>query len=290
MTQRMVDVNGVSLCVETFGDPADPAILLIHGAGASMMGWPDGFCAGLASGGRYVIRFDQRDTGRATSWPAGEPTYGLRDLAQDAVGLLDVLHIDKAHVVGRSMGGGVALIVAIDYPERVVTLTLTCTTPGEGAGGVPLPGMSAQFLAAVPDEPAGSTVEDVVDFLVKVMHAYEGGTAQFDEPTTRGLLREDVLRTRSIESALVNHFRIDVDGPRSGGFDSIAVPTLIVHGERDPVFPLEHGQAFLALIEDAELMVMPDVGHEIPPRMWGPVISRILAHTARSRASEPSPV
>src|SRR6266542_1607447 len=110
--ERIVKANGVDLCVETFGNPADPAVLLIMGASASMDWWEDGFCERLAAGGRYVIRYDQRDTGRSVTDPPGAPTYRFVDLCEDAVGVLDALGVEAAHVVGVSMGGGVAQLVA----------------------------------------------------------------------------------------------------------------------------------------------------------------------------------
>ena len=130
MTVRLLSVGEVDLCVETFGSPSDPTILLIHGACASMLWWPQAFCAALADRGRHVVRYDNRDTGRSTHYPPGRPPYSLRDLADDAVGLLDALAVPDAHVVGRSMGGGVAMVAALDHPERVATLTLVGTTTG----------------------------------------------------------------------------------------------------------------------------------------------------------------
>ncbi|XP_021300490.1 uncharacterized protein LOC110428893, partial [Herrania umbratica] len=138
----MVRVGDVELCIETFGSPADPTVLLVHGSCASMLWWPRALCEQLAARGRHVVRYDSRDTGRSTSFPVGEPPYGLRDLADDAVGLLDALRIDVAHVVGRSTGGAVALVAALDHPGRVASLTLIgCTT-----GDDDLPPMSPAFL------------------------------------------------------------------------------------------------------------------------------------------------
>ena len=129
--ERLVQANGVELGVQTFGSPADPTVLLIHGACASMLWWPEELCHLLADRGLHVVRFDSRDTGRSTHYPAGAPPYGLRDLADDAVGLLDALGIPVAHLVGRSMGGGTAIIAALDHPDRVATLTLVGTTNGD---------------------------------------------------------------------------------------------------------------------------------------------------------------
>jgi len=126
---RIVHVNGVRLCVETFGEPRDPAALLIGGAGSSMDWWEDGFCSRLAVGLRLVIRFDSRDTGRSTSYPPGTPPYTVADLAADAVGLLDRLAVDRAHIVGISMGGAIGQRLAIEHADRVASLTLISTSP-----------------------------------------------------------------------------------------------------------------------------------------------------------------
>jgi pimeloyl-ACP methyl ester carboxylesterase len=128
--EKILRANGVNLCVETFGDPADPAILLIHGAATPMHGWEDEFCESLAAARRFVIRYDHRDTGRSVSYEPGAPQYTLRDLTADAVGLLDTFDLGSAHLVGRSMGGGIAMLAALDYPDRVTSLTLVGTSPG----------------------------------------------------------------------------------------------------------------------------------------------------------------
>src|SRR5215831_5297279 len=132
--QKMVRANGVDLCVETFGDQADPAILLIGGAAASMDYWDDRFCQLIADGGRFVIRYDNRDTGQSVSYPAGQPGYSLSDLMADALGVLDTFGLVSAHIVGISMGGGIGQQLAVRHPGRVDSLTLISTSPG-GPGG-----------------------------------------------------------------------------------------------------------------------------------------------------------
>src|SRR6201999_3186498 len=122
--ETMIEANGVALCAETFGEPDAPAVLLIHGASASMLWWAEERCERIAADGRFVIRYDNRDTGRSVSYPAGRPEYSLLDMAGDAVGVLDAFGIEQAHVVGRSMGGGIALLAD---PARVSTLTLVTT-------------------------------------------------------------------------------------------------------------------------------------------------------------------
>src|SRR3954465_2494213 len=133
MTERMVEANGVELCTEPFGDPADPPILLIMGLGASMLWWEEGFCQLLADGGRFVVRYDHRDTGRSVTYELGRPGYSGAGLVADAVGVLDAYEIPVAHLVGVSAGGAFAQLLALDHPDRVSSLVLISTPP-------PLPG------------------------------------------------------------------------------------------------------------------------------------------------------
>ena len=144
MPERMIEANGVELCTEAFGDPADPPILLIMGIGASMLWWEEDFCRMLAGAGRFVIRYDHRDTGRSTTCEPGRPEYTGADLTDDAVGVLDGLGISAAHLVGVSAGGGIAQEVALDSPNRVLSLTLMSTSPVT-PGDRDLPPPSADF-------------------------------------------------------------------------------------------------------------------------------------------------
>jgi pimeloyl-ACP methyl ester carboxylesterase len=136
--ERVLRVNGIELCAQVFGSAADPALLLIGGAASSMDWWEDGFCERLAAGGRRVIRYDQRDTGRSTHDAPGAPTYTPADLIADAVALLDALEVQRAHIAGISMGGGIAMRIALDHPERIASLTLLSTTgPRDPRGAAP---------------------------------------------------------------------------------------------------------------------------------------------------------
>ena len=270
--ERIVRANGVDLCVETFGDAGDEAVLLIHGACASMLWWERELCEAIASHRRFVIRFDNRDTGRSTYYPPGAPAYSLSDMARDAIGILDALDVPSAHVVGRSMAGGIALVLGVDHSERVKSLTFLTTTPG----GDDLPPMSDEFLAETTRQPNLSDSEQLVDYIVSVLRAYSGGSPYFDEPATRALAHQDVARTLSMASALQNHFAIEIDGPATGGFGDIVAPTLVVHGERDPVFPLAHGEALRDAVPGSELLVLPEAGHELPRALWQRFISAML--------------
>ena len=184
--EKIVQANGVDVCVQTFGDRADSPILLIHGATTSMLGWEDEFCERLAAGSRFIIRYDQRDTGRSVSYEPGAPQYTLRDLVADAVGLFDAFDLESAHLVARSMGGQLAMLAALDYPDRIASLTLIGTSPG----GSDLPPMSEAFLAYTggTENPDWSDREAVIDHVLGMLRVFSGGSDHLDETTMRDLV------------------------------------------------------------------------------------------------------
>src|SRR4051812_14758820 len=145
MTENLIEIDGIALCAEGFGDPADAPVLLITGIGASMLWWDEAFCAVLAAGGRFVIRYDHRDTGRSTSYAPGRPAYTGDDLVADAARVLDGYGIARAHVVGVSMGGALAQLLALDHPDRVASLMLMSTSPAGPAHD--LPGVAEPYRA-----------------------------------------------------------------------------------------------------------------------------------------------
>ena len=266
-TEKLYAVNGVELCAETFGDPADPAILLIHGATASMLWWDAELCRLLADRGRYVIRYDQRDTGRSTSYPVGRPGYSQRDLAADAIGLLDALGVDRAHVVGQSWSGGIALVLGVDYPSRVATVTFVSTTTG--ADGLPPPTLAHS-------DDSELSLEDRV---VRAIAAEELG--YFEEPFARDLVRRDMARARDYQASMTNHYLASADGPVGGGFGELSMPVLVVHGELDPVLPLPHGEAIRDAVPGARFVVLPAAGHGVPRRLWSELVDAVIEHTGR---------
>jgi pimeloyl-ACP methyl ester carboxylesterase len=277
--ERLLDVNGVQLCAETFGDPGDQAILLIQGACASMLWWEAELCQRIAAHRRFVIRYDSRDTGRSTSYPPGRPAYSLAGLAADALGLLDVLGVEQAHVVCRSMSGGIGLIIGVDHPDRAASLTfVTTSTCGPG-----LPAPSAGLAARVPAAPDPADPAAVANFLTGQMRAYSGGSPYFDEAATHALAQRDVARARDIAATLVNHYAMDIDGPERGGFADITAPTLVVHGELDPVFPLPHGRALRDAIPGARLLILRGAGHDVPRPLWDTFVPALVQHTEGGR-------
>lgn len=281
---HQVEANGVRLCVQTFGSPTDPAVLLISGATSSMDGWDEEFCARLAAGGRRVVRYDQRDTGRSVTSPAGAPDYTFNDLIADAVGLLDTLGADRAHLMGISMGGALAQCLAVARPERVATLTLVSTSPaGPTESELPPPSerMRASFADPAP-EPDWSDRAAVIEYLVEGERLFAGPTS-FDEEAVRELAGRIVDRSTDIEAAMKNHWVLGEDEkPVTVRLADVAAPTLVLHGSEDPFFPLDHGRALAEGIPDARLVALEGVGHQPPPpQVWDMVIPAVLRHTDR---------
>src|SRR3981189_855685 len=222
--EKLVEISDVELCVETFGNPVNPAVLLVDGAAASMLWWEAELCEQIARGDRFVIRYDTRDTGRSTSYPPGRRGYTFTDLAGDALGILDALNVERAHIICRSMSGGIGLIVGVDHPDRVASLTFVSTSTREAA---PPPPPSAARPTHPPAAPPPADSAAVVDFVVASAKAYSGGSPYFDETATRALVERDVARTRNIASTLANHYAMTFDG-RSRGYGDITAPTLVV--------------------------------------------------------------
>jgi pimeloyl-ACP methyl ester carboxylesterase len=290
-TERIVRANGVDLCVETFGRGGNPAILLIAGAASSMDWWEDEFCERLASGGRFVVRYDLRDTGRSVTYPPGEPEYGGLDLVADAVGILDALGVPRAHIVGISMGGAIAQRLGLDHADRVASLTLMSTSPGSPGrpDNAELPQMSDELAAAyaASTEPDWSDREAVIDHIVSGLRILAGSYA-VDEERARALASHIVDRTLDIESTHRNHFLLESGGePMRPRLREIVAPTLVIHGTEDALFPLAHGEALAAEIPGARFLPLPGVGHEHPPPpVWDLVVPAILEHTAQQRSTE----
>ena len=279
MAERVVEATGVELCTEPVGDPADPTILLVMGVGGSMLWWPDGFCRMLAGAGRFVIRYDHRDTGRSVAYEPGRPGYTGTDLEADAVGVLDGYSVRAAHLVGVSAGGGFAQLIALDFPERVLSVVLISTSPvTPGDRGLPPPTAAFRSFVAT----AGVDWSDptsVVDYQVAYARVLAGTQRPFDEQECRELVRRDVRRARNI-ATLQNHDAIP-DGDRSyPALESIAVPALVIHGTADPMFPPGHGEALAAEIPGARLLVLEGAGHGVDRGDWDTIVAAIVELTA----------
>jgi pimeloyl-ACP methyl ester carboxylesterase len=278
VAERMIEANGVELCTEAFGDAADPPILLVMGMGGSMVWWEDAFCRQLAHGRRFVIRYDHRDTGRSVAYEPGRPGYTGADLVADAAGVLDAYGVAAAHVVGVSMGGALAQLLALDYTDRVSTLVLISTSFATGGDrGLPPPAESYARLMATA-EPDWSDAASVTEYLVADFRALAGSRGTFDESAVRELARHDVNRARNFAAAQ-NHALLPEGEPALRPVSSITAPTLVIHGTADPLFPLEHGRALADEIPGARLLTLEGAGHGVERPDWDTVARAILEHT-----------
>jgi pimeloyl-ACP methyl ester carboxylesterase len=272
------------LCVHSFGDPADPTVLLVQGAGAAMDWWEDDFCRRLAAGGRRVVRYDHRDTGTSTTCPPDAPDYTGRDLAEDIVAVLDALGVARAHLVGLSMGGALAQVVALDHPDRVASLTLVATSPvGPGTGELGLPPMTDELAATFAGDGSGPDWTDrsaAADHLVDAFRPY-AGSLPFDEAGLRTVAERVADRTLDLASA-GNHLACEPGAEPTRALGELTTPTLVIHGTEDPLFPPAHGRALADLIAGARLLLLDGAGHELPRATWDTVVPALLAHTARS--------
>ncbi|RBY86621.1 alpha/beta fold hydrolase [Blastococcus sp. TF02A-30] len=290
---RTASVGDIELAYETFGDPADPPVLLVMGLATQMIGWPDEFCAGLVERGLFVVRFDNRDIGLSTHvHEAGAPdimsvlggdrsgiAYGLDDLADDTAGLLDVLGLGSVHVVGASMGGMIAQLVAIRHPERVRSLTSIMSTTGDPSVGAPAESALAVLLAP----PAGdreAAVQRVVD-TYRVIGSPGFEFAEDDVRARAGLSFDRAYDPAGVARQLTAILTCADRTPDLGKLD---VPALVIHGEQDPLVQVSGGRATAAAIPGAELLVVDGMGHDLPRALWPQLIDRITALIAGAEA------
>jgi pimeloyl-ACP methyl ester carboxylesterase len=290
--ERIVRANGVDLCVQPFGDRADPPILLIMGGASSMDWWEEGLCERLMAGSRFVIRYDHRDTGRSVSYEPGAAPYSLRDLAEDAVGLLDAFGLQSAHLVGMSMGGWIGQLVALDHPDRVASLTLISTSPTAGPSDPDLPGMSEKLQASFAEEasePDWSDRDAVIDYIVEGERPF-AGSRPFNEAGIREIAARVFDRTTNLASSITNHAGIDSGDRWRERLGEVSAPTLVIHGTEDPMYPYGNAVALAKEIPGARLVALERVGHEVPPRdLWDVVVPAILRHTSSTPRADHDP-
>jgi pimeloyl-ACP methyl ester carboxylesterase len=233
----------------------------------------------LAAERRFVIRYDHRDTGRSVTYEPGRPEYTGANLVADAAGVLDAYGITAAHVVGVSMGGALAQLFALDFPDRVLSLVLISTSralPGDRELPPPTKGLARFTATATVD---WSNAESVIEYLVDYSRMLAGGRRPFDEAAVRELARRDVERARNFAAAQ-NHDALRDDERSREPLSSIAVPTLVVHGTADPMFPLEHGEALAEEIPGARLLPLEGAGHGVVRADWETLTRAILDHTS----------
>lgn len=292
---KFAQSNGLVLAYDSFGDPSAEPLLLIMGLGTQMTAWEEDFCRLLVAHGYYVIRFDNRDIGLSTHLsqaglpdikalmmraligldiaPASVP-YTLADMAVDTVGLLDTLSIRRAHVVGASMGGAIAQEIALRYPERVRTLVSIMAT--SGAPGLPPPRAEAMSVLT---SPAPKDREGYIERYRQVMRVLRDG--RFPEEECRDPERAGRAFDRGTnpEGSTRQLAAILASGSRKKRLASLQTPTLVIHGERDPLIPIECGKDVADTVPGARMVAIRNMGHALPRAAWPQIVDAIATHT-----------
>ena len=288
-------VKNIEIEYETFGDPLDKPLLLIAGLGSQMIHWDEAFIKTLTDRGFYVIIFDNRDIGLSTKCEeAGEPDlmgaimavqrgepfeapYSLDDMADDAVGLLDVLNIEKAHICGGSMGGMIAQTIAYKHPSRVSSLTSIMSTTSNP--DLPQPTLETQqvFYALVPPER-----DAIIENLVKVGKYIYGSGFSYDEEKHRALAGRVFDRNFYPEGVQRHMLAIMIQGNRKEKLLAIKVPTLVIHGREDPLFPFEAGKDTAEAIPGSKLIIIDGMGHSLPPETWDQISDAIAENAMKA--------
>jgi pimeloyl-ACP methyl ester carboxylesterase len=283
MSERVIGAEGAELATQSFGDPAHPPILLIMGIMASMLWWPDAFCARLAERGRFVLRYDSRDTGLSTAYPVGDPAYTSDDMIDDAVRILDGYAIPSAHLVGMSMGGALAQLVALKHRAHVASLTVISSSP-VGADTSGLPGPSAAYRAHAKQYETIDWTDraQVMRMLLAESRALAGVARPFDEAGARRMIERDVERARNFAS-VSNHFIVE-ESDRQYRLSDLRAPLLVIHGTADPLFPIEHGLALARIVPGATMVRLEGGGHELHEADWDTIVAAIIDHTGHRRA------
>jgi pimeloyl-ACP methyl ester carboxylesterase len=298
VSERFCDVGGgITLCYETYGDPADPPVLLVMGLGAQMVAWQEDFCLELAERGLYVVRFDNRDIGRSTHLQGPPPSlvellrysvastrYTLADMAQDIVGLMDQLEIDSAHVVGASMGGMIAQTLTADHPTRVRSLVSMMSSTGARRVGRPALSSYAIFLRKAPRE-REAFIEHAEGLFAKIGSR---GIPQ-DTDGVRGIAALSFDRELDRTGSGRQLAAIIASGDRTPELERIAVPTLVIHGTVDPLISPSGGRATARAIPGAQLMMIEGMGHDLPRVLWPRLIDAFVAHAAEADRPIESP-
>jgi len=287
-----VPANGLELEYDTFGDPANPPLVLVMGLGAQMITWEPGFCELLAAKGFHVVRFDNRDVGLSSYLDdlpvpdlaailAGDTSsapYLLSDFADDTVGLFDALGFERAHVVGASMGGMIVQQLAIDHPDRLLSVTSIMATTGDRAVGRPEPWALAILMRA-PAETREQAIADAAAAFRSLGSPAYPDTEEF--LTAKATALYD--RAQYPAGALRHSAAIAASGDRTEALRRVRLPVVVVHGDADPLVNISGGKATADAIPDAELVVIPGMGHNLPHPVWPEVVEAIVRATSRAR-------
>jgi pimeloyl-ACP methyl ester carboxylesterase len=284
-----IKANGIDIEYETLGKESDPTILLIMGLGAQLTLWSDAFCNGLAAKGFHVVRFDNRDCGLSTgfdSWgqadlPAAfmklmagkkvDAPYLLADMANDTIGLLDALGLERAHLVGASMGGMIAQVAAAKYPARTRSLVSIMSTSGRPG----LPPGKPEAIKATLERPATTDRETMVRHYMMLRRTIGSPAYPESEAEMRRLVERNIDRRYYPAGVGRQYLAILASGDRVELLKTVKVPTLVVHGADDPLLPQAGGRDVAALVPGAELEIYPGMGHDLPTALTPKLVERI---------------
>lgn len=293
-----IKANGIKIEYETFGETPYPVVLLIAGLGAQLTYWQKEFCIKLAEQGYYVIRFDNRDTGLSTKIEGmaapelmekisgffmgskSSVPYGFEDMADDAIGLLDALDINKAHVIGKSMGGYIAQTLCIKHPDRILSLTSIFSHTGDLKSFQPTQEVLEIMLTPAPEDREG-----FINHLVNFFKITYGTGKPFDEEFHKNLVGESFDRCSYREGIMRHYLAILSQKNRTKDLENINFPALIIHGDADPLVPLVGGQATADAIPDSKLKIIKGMGHVMPnlETYWFEILDEIKQHIAGCR-------
>ncbi len=296
MTEKYINANGIDFAYEQFGESENPVILLIMGLGTQMTGWPESFCAGLAARGYCVIRFDNRDIGLSQKMtnlpvpnllkvilfarlklPVAVP-YTLEDMANDAVALLDALNIESAHLVGASMGGMIAQLVAGHFPFKVLSLTSIMSTSSRKS----LPGPDRKVALHMLRRPAKADAQSMHEYAMRTWRLI--GSPAY--PPTDEALSEKLSRSYQRSYYPAGHSRqmvaIMAGGDRVAVLKKIVAPTLVIHGKADPLVPVSGGIDTAELIPGAKLELIEGMGHDLPDELIPRFVELIGSNAAEA--------
>lgn len=274
--QKTVKFNDISLYAESFGESTNPAILLIMGAASSLIWWDEKFCLKLVDKGFFVIRYDNRDTGKSTSYPVGKPGYTFEEMSDDAIQVLDAYHIEKAVIMGMSMGGMLAQMIAVRHPERVSGLVLHASMYfAEGAEKLPVfsPEVQKFFDDYGNYQPVGFRAQ--VDYAFKQWQVTHQSERVNNLDEIYQMIELDVSRAIDYNSKL-NHSFAQVTGDELTRIKEIKCPTLVIHGTVDNVIPPIHGEMLSKTIPNASLLSLIGAGHELHPDDYDLIVDNII--------------
>jgi pimeloyl-ACP methyl ester carboxylesterase len=292
MTEERVGVGEVELVYESIGDPADPALLLVMGLGMQLINWDLEFCEGLAERGFHVIRFDNRDAGLSTKIDAPVPNvlrtmagipirapYLLDDMALDSFGLLDQLGIERAHVTGVSMGGMIAQTMAIRHPERVLSLGSMLSTTGDRRVGTPKLRVWSVLMRRAPQHR-----DAYIDYFVRVFRLIGSPAYPVEEARIREQAAATYDRCHCPAGTARQLAAIFSSGSRTAALRQLEVPTVVIHGRKDPLVPFRGGAATARAIPGAKLVAFPGMGHDLPRELWPRFTDALVANAERAAA------